>query len=62
MCAHVWLTMEQFTLAEVKARQKSGQSSSATQPDMLGRLLDLHAENPDKVSLREVIAAVFINL
>lgn len=54
------LTWNQFTLAEVEARQKS--RPSATETDMLDRLLDLHAENPDKVSLREVIAAVFINL
>lgn len=59
-CSHEWLTLDQFTLAEVEAREKS--RSSATETDMLGRLLDLHAENPDKVSLREVIAAVFINL
>ncbi|KAI1463443.1 benzoate 4-monooxygenase cytochrome P450 [Daldinia caldariorum] len=47
-----------FTLSEVEARRKSSQN----QADMLGRLLDLHLEHPDKVSIREITAAIFINL
>ncbi|KAI2768408.1 benzoate 4-monooxygenase cytochrome P450 [Daldinia loculata] len=47
-----------FTLSEVEARRKSSQ----TQTDMLGRLLDLHLEQPDKVSIRDLTAAIFINL
>lgn len=42
--------------------QSSSSSSSAPETDMLSRLLDLHAEHPDKVSIREVTAAIFINL
>ncbi|KUI58928.1 Pisatin demethylase [Cytospora mali] len=47
-----------FTLAEVKAREKS----SRTRTDMLSRLLDLHTEHPEKLSIREATAAIFINL
>ncbi|KAL7624947.1 hypothetical protein AAE478_004161 [Parahypoxylon ruwenzoriense] len=47
-----------FTINEVEARTKSSQK----QVDMLGRLLDLHLEQPDKLSIRELTAAIFINL
>ncbi|KAG4219184.1 hypothetical protein PC116_g32336 [Phytophthora cactorum] len=47
-----------FTLSEVEARRKSPHN----QTDMLGRLLDLHLEQPDKVSITEITAAIFINL
>lgn len=48
----------QFTLKEVNLRIQSPQ----TQRDMLGKLVTLHQEHPDKVSLREVTSAIWINL
>ncbi|KAG8159162.1 hypothetical protein KVR01_010823 [Diaporthe batatas] len=47
-----------LTLEEVETRRKSFEK----QTDMLSRFLDLHRESPDKVSVREIIAAIFINL
>ncbi|KAJ4413456.1 hypothetical protein N0V82_008530 [Gnomoniopsis sp. IMI 355080] len=47
-----------FTLKEVEARIASPQK----QKDMLDKLMTLHQEQPDKVSLREVTSAIWINL
>ncbi|KAI1389365.1 benzoate 4-monooxygenase cytochrome P450 [Hypoxylon trugodes] len=47
-----------FTLSEVDERRKSTQIHT----DMLGKLLDLHLSNPEKLSIRELTAAIFINL
>lgn len=52
------LTSEKFTLREVHDRT----TSSKTHTDMLSRLLGVHDQYPDKVSVRDIIAAVFINM
>ncbi|KAI1342698.1 benzoate 4-monooxygenase cytochrome P450 [Xylariaceae sp. FL0016] len=49
-----------FALQEVDARRKAVSHESPT--DMLGKFLDLHSEQPDRVSVRELTAAIFINL
>ncbi len=50
--------LDQFTFNEVRARQKSSESAS----DLLDKLLKLHDAQPDKVTIRELTAAIFINL
>lgn len=52
------LNLIQFTFNEVQARQKSREPAS----DLLDKLLKLHEAQPDKVTIRELTAAIFINL
>ena len=52
------LTANQFTFNEVELRHKSSRSSN----DMLGKFLKLHNARQDNLSMRELTAAVFINL
>ncbi|KAI0191915.1 cytochrome P450 oxidoreductase [Astrocystis sublimbata] len=47
-----------YTLSEVKSRTEL----SPPQTDMLGKFLDVHYKNPDKLSIRDLTAAIFINL
>ncbi|KAI0902791.1 cytochrome P450 oxidoreductase [Ustulina deusta] len=47
-----------YTLSEVRSRTEL----LPPQTDMLGKLLDVHYKHPDKVSIRDVTAAIFINL
>ncbi|KAF2971588.1 hypothetical protein GQX73_g1920 [Xylaria multiplex] len=47
-----------LTLDEVKSRRQSVEH----QDDMLDKFLHLHSQNPEKVSIRDLTAAIFINL
>ncbi|KAJ2983966.1 hypothetical protein NUW58_g6157 [Xylaria curta] len=47
-----------FTLNEVKTRTES----LHPQGDMLGKLLGVHYKQPEKVTIRDLTAAIFINL
>lgn len=58
MSARSVLNLTQFTLKEVDERQKSPRPA----PDMLNKLLKLHEAQPEKISIREVTAAIHINL
>lgn len=52
------LTPEKFTLREIHDRN----TSSRTHTDMLSRFLGVHDQCPDKLSVRDITAAVFINM
>ncbi|KAL3473779.1 cytochrome P450 [Aspergillus californicus] len=59
----ILVTKKQFTFNTVNERRKSEKTDSKTaETDMLSSFLALHESNPDKVSLLEVNAAIFINL
>lgn len=47
-----------FTLEAIQKRLKSPQDTK----DMLDSFLDLHANAPDRLSIREVIGAIYINV
>ena len=47
-----------YSFDKVEQRKKT----SEKKPDMLNKLLSLHESQPEKVSEREIKAAIFINL
>ncbi|KAI0391871.1 cytochrome P450 oxidoreductase [Xylariaceae sp. FL0594] len=47
-----------YCISEANSRT----ATSTPRADMLGKLLDVHSKHPDKVSTRDVTAAIFINL
>ena len=54
-----WLSLTiQFAVDKVHSRRKQSLDSR----DILGRLLDIHKSDPQKLSFREIIGAVSINV
>ena len=52
------ITLVQYSISQVEERRKTSQPAT----DMLGSLLKAHEAQPDKLSIKEITGAVYINL